>query len=1242
MISDPIWEEADASGPKLLVRRFEAAWRADRDGRPDPADFLPSGRAIDPASLLALLRSDLILHHEAGEPLRVETYRDSFPGMPEAVLVALLYEEYCLREEKGDSPALIEYEGRFPSAAAELREILEIHSLVRDGHRASSTMAPAATPFPDAGQTIAGYHLVEELGRGAFARVFLARERPLADRLVALKVARNGSREPQTLARLQHTHIVPVYSYRIDPATGLHLLCMPYLGRVTLADVLAHPRARSARSGADLVAALDEMGASAETETNRLEGRWALARRGHARAIAWWGARLAEALQHAHDRGVLHRDIKPSNILITGDGLPMLLDFNLAQESWIVDPFAAPAALGGTLAYMAPEHLEALADGATNRVDGRADVYALGVVLFEALTQGARLFTVPVGASSIPQLLRRTAQERRVRVPRLRAVRPDVPPELEAVVQRCLAPDRDDRYATPAQLAADLQAVADDAPLRHAPEPLPNRAKRWLRRHRRTLALAAPPLLAMATLAVITIDARLAQLKLEAEIEQEIREGEHSVDADQLDQAAGQFATAIRLTSDNPALRLLRDHARMLHDRALLAKEVRNRADTLSRRAEPLRFGLLGFGGDPETAVRGVEAVLRLFAIPDNPDWARSSELRLLDPERRERLLAEADELLFLWIVALDRGRPPDHERDRQALRICDAARAFITQAGPWPSLRARYAARLAGRPAVSPGDVPPFGASGLACFQWGLLRHLEGRPDAAIGCLERAVQLRPDAYWFQFYLGYRHERAGRIQKAIEHDNVAIALRPSVPWALYNRAQLRRQQGEWGLAFADVERALTTARDAGFEFIEARLESGIVREFLGDIAGARADYQRVIAAGAMGAYARAARLNLAKLDLNAGSADRARAALDALRSEEPGDPNERFGLAVLALRLGEYQWAEIELTRLLQESSGDAAEIHAHRAVSRLAMGRTIEALGDANTALRLRPSPGHERLWFRALLADGRDGNLPELLALDDPDDVERLHAVGDPLVTDLRAAAARLRALSDRGGVLAAPARRTRAVFLAALHDPEAKAEATRAVAAAPGSADGYLVRARIRRRAGDPPGALADIGRGLALAPADPRFWELRGRLLAELGQPEAALTDLQRAGLRGTRGTVHAARARALMGLGRFQAAYDAWTSALAFDSEDPRAYLGRARALVRLGRWDDASADLEQAVGWSGSRADVLARITLTYAGCLPRRPDKLPRVMDLARQTLLAWWETSLRPRTEQPLDRTP
>ena len=155
-------------------------------------------------------------------------------------------------------------------------------------HRSPS--ARARTPdgrFPESGQTIAGFRLVEELGRGSFARVFRAEERRLADRPVVLKVSRLGSREPQTLARLQHTHIVPVHSYRTDRATGLHLLCMPYFGRLTLARVLAEPAVAVARTGADLVAALDRL--EARDDRPRSAGRNALARRTYPRAIAWWG-----------------------------------------------------------------------------------------------------------------------------------------------------------------------------------------------------------------------------------------------------------------------------------------------------------------------------------------------------------------------------------------------------------------------------------------------------------------------------------------------------------------------------------------------------------------------------------------------------------------------------------------------------------------------------------------------------------------------------------------------------------------------------------------------------------------------------------------------------------------------------------------------------------------------------------------------------------------------------------------
>ncbi len=281
----------------------------------------------------------------------------------------MIYEEFCLREEAGETPEPSAFLARYADVASALRRVLDIHGLVGSGtHSVSATgtstqsmTRPGSSrgvAFPTAGETIAGFCLTEEIGRGAFARGFRALERQLADRPVALKVARTGSREPQTLARLQHTHIVPIYSYRIDPATGLHLLCMPYFGRVTLARVLGEPSVKTAHSGAELVAAIDRLSDVDDPPAGRGSGRLALARRDYARALAWWGARMAEALEHAHEKGVLHRDVKPSNVLVTADGMPMLLDFNLA----VVPALDAEAAVpGGTLDYMAPEQIDELA-----------------------------------------------------------------------------------------------------------------------------------------------------------------------------------------------------------------------------------------------------------------------------------------------------------------------------------------------------------------------------------------------------------------------------------------------------------------------------------------------------------------------------------------------------------------------------------------------------------------------------------------------------------------------------------------------------------------------------------------------------------------------------------------------------------------------------------------------------------------------------------------------------------------
>jgi hypothetical protein len=151
-----IWDDASAPAAAGLAGRFAEAWRARPDDPPDPLDFLPEehtngdgngdGPARRDAALLALLRTDLALRREAGEPARAERYLRRCPDLPREVLVALVYEEFCLREEAGEAPDPAEYEARFPGVAAQLREVLDIHEFVGSAHEAlTSTFARHGT-----------------------------------------------------------------------------------------------------------------------------------------------------------------------------------------------------------------------------------------------------------------------------------------------------------------------------------------------------------------------------------------------------------------------------------------------------------------------------------------------------------------------------------------------------------------------------------------------------------------------------------------------------------------------------------------------------------------------------------------------------------------------------------------------------------------------------------------------------------------------------------------------------------------------------------------------------------------------------------------------------------------------------------------------------------------------------------------------------------------------------------------
>jgi serine/threonine protein kinase len=286
------------------------------------------------------------------------------------------------------------------------------------------------------------FDLLEELGAGSFGHVFRAHDTEL-DRTVAIKILRAGRlagqeetdrflREARSAAQLKHPGIVSIYGAE-RTEDGAYYLVEEFIPGATLA----------ARLGAD---------------------------RPGFREAAGLVAAVAEALDYAHRHGVVHRDIKPSNILLDLEGRPHLLDFGLAKRAGEDTPMTLDGQVLGTPAYVSPE----LARGEGNRVDGRSDVYSLGVVLYELLT-GER----PFGGSR--KLLLLQVLEDDPRPPR--RLNDKVPRDLETVCLKCLAKAPARRYGTAGELAEDLRRFLNGEAIRARPVGPAERLWRWCRRN---------------------------------------------------------------------------------------------------------------------------------------------------------------------------------------------------------------------------------------------------------------------------------------------------------------------------------------------------------------------------------------------------------------------------------------------------------------------------------------------------------------------------------------------------------------------------------------------------------------------------------------------------------------------------------------------------------------------------------------------------------------------------------------
>ena len=404
-----------------------------------------------------------------GERVSAAEIIDRNPGIDDEAAVRLIYEEVNLRRDAGEDVHTTEVVGRYARWRDELEVLLGCDRMLR----------PLTVPaeVPEVGEHLGPFYLKAELGRGASGRTFLASEPTLADRPVVLKVISDDQEEHLSLARLQHTNIIPLFSEHSFPERRLRALCMPYLGGTSLSRILEAlaPIPPADRRGRDIIHVLDRVQAAvADAAAPDRPYRRNLENAYYVEAVCWIGTRLADALQEAHAHGLVHMDVKPSNVLIAADGSPMLLDFHLACR-----PLRAgerfPGRVGGTPGWMAPEQraaLDAVVAGETipEPVDHRADIYALGLLLREALGGGPG----PEGGGSPC------------------AGNPEVSVGLEDILARCLAIRPADRYPSAAALADDLRRHLEHQPLRGVPNRSPReRWRKWRRRRPSALGQSA-------------------------------------------------------------------------------------------------------------------------------------------------------------------------------------------------------------------------------------------------------------------------------------------------------------------------------------------------------------------------------------------------------------------------------------------------------------------------------------------------------------------------------------------------------------------------------------------------------------------------------------------------------------------------------------------------------------------------------------------------------------------------------
>jgi eukaryotic-like serine/threonine-protein kinase len=469
--------------------------------------------------------------NQANKPLKTADASVTDSGFTDARLAEAL-KDYLAELEAGRIPDRQSFEARYPELAGQLDDCLiglEFIQKAASGFRAPGPHTnPCATAEIRPGTVVGDFHVVRLIGRGGMGVVYEAEQLSL-NRRVALKVLPHTAaldpvqlqrfkNEAQAAAHLHHQNIVPVHAVGCEG--GVYYYAMQFIEGQTLAGIIYDLRQMNSPAKAGPPTALSttvtpelasretplppsaltrdgsevsDADAAVTSATANVPESMSSAAMGVSqgprggesstdtpsffRTVAQLGAQAAEALEHAHNVGVVHRDIKPANLLVDARGNLWITDFGLAHVQGDTQ-LTMTGDVIGTLRYMSPE--QAMAK--RGLLDERTDIYSLGATLYELLT-----LEPAFDGSDRQELLHQIAFEE-PRPPR--RLNRAVPIDLETILLKALAKEPSGRYATAQEMADDLRRfLADEPVFARRPTPLQKAAK-WCRRHRALVATA--------------------------------------------------------------------------------------------------------------------------------------------------------------------------------------------------------------------------------------------------------------------------------------------------------------------------------------------------------------------------------------------------------------------------------------------------------------------------------------------------------------------------------------------------------------------------------------------------------------------------------------------------------------------------------------------------------------------------------------------------------------------------------